>query len=442
MGLIAGIVIILVGIIVMMRGSQSAASGAIIFLIGTMLFAPSLVLPLSRIFSPLLALGFAREGELARGNVIRQPGRAAITASTLMIGLAMFIALGAIVNSFNVFVVNLVSKNFISDVMIVPPTVGLYGNIVGADEGLLTKLRALPEVQTAAGLRYASGSLNGLAIQVLGIDPTTYPKVSPIDFSQGTPDEAFTALEAGRTVIVNSLAASASKLKLGDSLTLQTAEGQQTYRVVGIATDLLTLKIATLFISQTNMQTDFHKAEDVLLMLNFKPGADKTAALAEVQTALKDYPQFTARLTGEYRQFLVNTTVSALSLFYMLAFLILVPAALGLLNTLAINVLERTREIGIIRAVGGSRKQVQRIVIAEALLLRLFGAVLGIMVGIALSYGFTAAISTIGWALPYSFPVAALVGAVIIALVLGLLASILPARSAARLEIIRALQYE
>src|SRR5439155_21461616 len=101
--------------------------------------------------------------------------------------------------------------------------------------------------------------------------------------------------------------------------------------------------------------------------------------------------------TGQYRSALLQTTASAMVFFYAMAVLILIPAALGLLNTLTINILERTREIGIVRAVGGSRSQVRRIVTAEALLLGLFGASAGVLTGIAMSYGFIAAFGVIGW---------------------------------------------
>ena len=94
------------------------------------------------------------------------------------------------------------------------------------------------------------------------------------------------------------------------------------------------------------------------------------------------------------------------------------------------------------RAVGGSRTQVRRIVVAEALLLCLFGAAVGVVAGVVLSYGFTMAFSLVGWELNYIFPVLGVIAAVVIAILLALFSSILPARNAAQLDIIRALQYE
>jgi putative ABC transport system permease protein len=211
---------------------------------------------------------------------------------------------------------------------------------------------------------------------------------------------------------------------------------------VGIATDLLNFKIVSIFISQENLKTDFNKTEAIMMMIDVKPGADVKAVHQQVKQMMSNYPQFLVEVTSEYRSTMQGLMSSVMNAFYLLAALILIPAALGLLNTLTINVLERTREIGIVRAVGGSRKQVQRIVVAEALMLGLLGAAIGVLSGVALSYGFTMAFGLYGWEVPYIFPVMGIVAAIIIALLLALFSSILPARNAAKLDIIRALQYE
>ena len=112
------------------------------------------------------------------------------------------------------------------------------------------------------------------------------------------------------------------------------------------------------------------------------------------------------------------------------------------MNTLTINIVERTRESGVVRAIGASRPQVRRMVIAESLLLGLFGASMGVLAGVTMSYGFTTAFSAIGWIVPYIFPVLGIIAAVTIAILLALFSSVLPARNAAKLDIIRALQYE
>lgn len=440
--LIAGGVTMAIGVLLLVVSTQTTSIGAVLFLVGMVIAAPSLVVPVARLFSPILSLLYAREGDLARGNVTRQPGRVAITASTLMIGLAVLIMMASLVSSMGQFVTRIMTDTFTSDLMILPQTIAVYSNIVGADEGLDTRVKALPEVQTVASLRYASTVVGEQGVEVLGIDPQTYPQVSKLDFSSGTAEAALAELTTDRSAILTSLTALSLHVNVGDTFVVETPTGPQTYRVAGVGNDTFTFKITAMYISQANLKNDFQKTEDVLLMINLKPGADKNAALADINKILVDYPQFTGNITGKYRDELINVTNGAFVLFYAMAVLILIPAALGLLNTLTINILERTREIGIVRAVGGSKGQVRRIVTAEALLLGLFGASAGVLVGIAMSYGFIAAFSLIGWKMPYDFPLIGIIAAIIVGVLLALFAAILPARNAAKLDILRALQFE
>lgn len=440
--LIVGVVLLLLAVVMLIMGSRGAVGGALLFLIGMLIAAPGLVMPAARLFSPLLTLAFAREGDLARGNLVRQPGRAAITASTLMIGLAVLVLMAALVISFGDLITNLSNVNFSSDLLLMPQSISVYDNVIGADPALAEQVSALPEVETVGTMRYAASEVNGQSLGVLGIDPNTYPKVASLEFSEGDPDTTFAELGSGRNAIVTSLALRTLKTQMGGEFVLQTSEGPQTYRVVGVGNDILTFKVAAVFISQDNLAADFHKTEDIMLLVNLRPDADTAAALAAVTEVAKDYPQLTPHLTGEYRDDLIEISSGAFSMFYVIALLIIIPAALGLLNTLTINILERTREIGVVRAVGGSRGQVRRMVMAEALLLGIFSVSMGVLAGIAISYGFISAFDTIGWQMPYTFPVIGVVAAIVLGVMLALFASILPARNAARLDIIRALQYQ
>ncbi|GAB4515110.1 MAG: ABC transporter permease [Anaerolineae bacterium] len=440
--LLIGVVLIAVAMVMLLAGTRTAVGGALVFLFGVIAIAPALVIPMSRLFSPLLTLWFAREGDLARSNLQRQPGRAAITASTLMVGLAVLILMASLVTAFGVLLTRLSDVNFSSDVIITPPSISVYENVLGADESLYQSLSALPEVATVASLRYASTSVSGTGVEVLGIDPAAYPQVASLSFSQGSAETAFEALGTGRNAVLTGIGATQLNLQVGDQFVLETVSGPQTYTLVGIGDDILSFKIVALFISQENLAADFNKSEDVLLMLNYVEGVEVEAGLEAINSVLVAYPQFTAHATGEYRQTLVETTSAAFGIFYGLAVLILIPAVLGLLNTLTINILERTREIGIVRAVGGSRIQIRRMVTGEALLLGLFGAALGVLAGVAMSYGFIGAFSMIGWEVPYALPIAGIIAAIVVGVLLALFASLLPARSAAKLDIIRALQYE
>ena len=146
--LIVGGLLMLAAIALLASGSKGAVGGALLFLIGMIVASPGLVLPVARLFSPLLTLWFAREGDLARGNLVRQPGRAAITGSTLMIGLAVLILMFATVSAFDELVTNLTNHSFSSDIVLIPPAISVYDSVVGANSDLSAKLAALPETQT------------------------------------------------------------------------------------------------------------------------------------------------------------------------------------------------------------------------------------------------------------------------------------------------------
>lgn len=441
-GLYVGIGLMVIALGLLVATDTSAPLGAVLFLVGAVIASPGLVVPMARLFDPILSLWFSREGDIARSNMVRQPGRASITASTLMIGLAVLIMIAGLVSGFKLMVDNMLNSSFDSDVLLMPPVIGTYNNLIGADESLKNDLLALPDVETVSDWHFASSTHDGSRLFILGIDPMTYPQVTDLEFREGDSEEAYAELASGRGTIINSLTALTLGLEVGDSFDLQTAEGTQTYRVSGVANDLLNLKLLTFMISQDNMATDFHKTESVMLMVNLTPGTDKDAALEQIRTVAQAYPQFEVDLTSAYRDDMKQLVTGVMNVYYVLAALILIPAGLGLLNTLTINILERTREIGVVRAIGASRPQVQRMVVAEALLLGMFGAAMGVLVGVAMSYGVALAFSSIGWKVPYIFPILGIIAAVTIAILLALFSSVLPARSAAKLDIIRALQYE
>jgi putative ABC transport system permease protein len=261
-------------------------------------------------------------------------------------------------------------------------------------------------------------------------------------FTRGDSATAYAELPQGRNAILNPVSALVLGVDVGDTFELQTLEGVQTYHVVGVASDYLNFKIASVFISQDNLHADFQSDEAIMIMVTARDGADVTAVTNEIKQIMQAYPQFTVEESSSYQAELREVSRFSMRSMYFLGLLILIPATLGLLNTLTINVLERTREIGIVRAIGGDRKQIQRMILAEALLLCLFGAAIGVVVGVALSYAFTMGLSLIGWELDYIFPLMGIIAAIVIAVLLALFSSILPARNAARLDIIRALQYE
>jgi putative ABC transport system permease protein len=455
-GTIIGAVMIVVAIAGLLTGKFAlVALGGLLFLIGLVLVAPVLVRPIANLFGALLALIFAREGtgELAQGNLTRQPSRAAITASATMIGLAIIVGAGGMMFSMVGTIMGMFDRTLGSDYLLIPPSIAVWKGDVGASASLKGKINAVPGVGAVSSLRYAQSSLGSVAlrtgtgettISVLGIDPVEYPKISGMDFQQGNTPDAFNALAANeRNAIVNGILATATKLKVGDVVPLSTPTGQHNYRIVAIAGEVLSMKINTIYISQANMRSDFNKSEDVFYQVDLAPGADPATVEQWLDHIVEDYPQFRLVAGREYTAEFRKQYDAIYAGFYVLLGVLAFPSLIAILNTLAIGVIERTREIGMLRAIGATRSQVRKTIVAEALLLASLGTAFGILAGLYLSYVFVQGLSASGiFKVAYTFPLAGVLAAIAAGLIFGVLAAVVPARQASRMEIIRALRYE
>lgn len=441
---LAGAALIVLAMLGLVSGNVGLSSlGVTLFLVALVVIAPALVRPISSILGRLLALAFAREGHLARGNLVRQPGRAAVTASAMMIGLAIVLATAGLVTSLTLGVWGFVDKSLSADYLLMPQSIALgAGGNVGAAPQLAQAIRDTAGVAAVTTLRASTTRIDALDLQVVGIDPATYPQLSGLEFSAGDRAQVYAEMSRGRAVVGNDLFAAQSQVHVGQELTLQTPAGPQVYRVVGIASDYLNMKMPTCYISQDNLEADFHEASDLLILANQTEGASPAAVQAALQALVQDYPAFTLFTSEQWREDLRQEgNYKLASLYVMLGFLA-VPSLIALVNTLGINVLERTREIGVLRAVGATRRQVKRIILGESLLLAAAGTAFGILAGLWLGYVLVAAMNAIGFVMSYSFPYAGVLVTVAVGLLFGVLGALIPARQAARLDIVTALAYE
>ncbi|MBN2388864.1 MAG: ABC transporter permease [Anaerolineales bacterium] len=443
-GAIAGIVMIAVAIMALLTGETSfIALGSLLFLIGLILVAPLLLHPIAYAFGKLTALLYARQGigDLAHGNLTRQPSRVVITASATMIGLAIVVALGGMTSSLSDMLNSTVRSSLGSDYLLIPPSISVWSGDMGSGPELTERLQAIDGVGDISTLRFAVTAINGQSISLIGINPETYPRVSGLDFLEGD-ETAYEALAEGRAMIVNgSFTIALAGLEVGDTVELATPGGDQTYTIVAVGSDLLNAKVVTAYISQANLAADFNRTDDVFIQFNLLPGVELESVDSQIKEVAANYPQFTVLAgRGYIDQMLELVKVLFLGMYFLLAFLAL-PSLIAMVNTLAISVIERTREIGMLRAVGATRKQVRRMVVAEALLLAAVGTAFGILAGMYLGYVIVKAMGVM-FPISYMFPLGGILGGIAIGLIFGALAAIIPARQAARLQVVEALRYE
>jgi putative ABC transport system permease protein len=432
-----------VALLGLFAGNLALASlGLVLFLVALFLLSPILVGPISELFGRLLGALYTAEGYLAQANLVRQPGRAAVTVSAMMIGLAILLALTGLVTSVTTDVTGFIDQSLGGDFLLMPQSQVLSGGNIGAGPELAEALRQTPGIENVTTLRATNARANGQDVQVMGLDPETYPIVAQLNLTQGHPDDVYGRLGQGRTLIANTIYASRNQVALGDQLALDTPEGKFSYEVVGIASDYLNAQVAAIFLSQVNLARDFNETADLLLMADQAPGADPDVIESQLADLVVQYPALTLFGPGEYRQQVLSQGFERLAIFYIMLAFVAVPSLFALANTLGISVIERTREVGMLRAVGATRRQVRRLITAESLLLAIIGIILGVLAGIWLGYILVQGLNVFGYPVHYSFPWSGVLLAAVVGLIMGLLAALLPARAAARMSIVRALHYE
>jgi len=151
--------------------------------------------------------------------MVRQPGRAAITASAMMIGLAIIVAFAGVLSSIEEGFLRYLDKSMGADFLLMPPSLVLGGGNVGAGPELADDIRQTPGIEAVTTLRLAYSRVKGTPVQLVGIDPATYPDVAGLEFVTGESSQAYAELDADRAIIINSLLASQNGVQVGDTLT-------------------------------------------------------------------------------------------------------------------------------------------------------------------------------------------------------------------------------
>ena len=446
-GFVGGVIFIVLSILALFSSkAEFIAPGGFIFLIGLVMVTPMLVRPIASMFGWIIALIYARSGtgELAQGNLSRQPARVAITASASMLGLAVIVAAGGMMTSLTMTLSDVMKKSLGSDYLFVPPSIALWNSNLGSNSEFAERLRKVDGVSAVATLRYAGSAVDGNSVSLMGIEPVSFQKVSGLRFQENifdTHEEAYASLSSGRNLIVNGAFLSLTLNKVGDTVTLVTPNGEQEYLIVAMAADLLNAKVTTAFISQANMLMDFDKAEDIFIQLNLAKAVDARAVEKNIKAIASEFPQYNVIEGKTYYDTMMAQMDAAFYALYALLGMLALPSLIAMINTLAIGVIERTREIGMIRAVGGTQKQLRRMVVAEALILAAIGTAFGLLAGLYLGYVFVVAMDSF-FPMGYAFPASGVIAAIAIGLIFGVLAALIPARQAAGMNVVEALHYE
>jgi putative ABC transport system permease protein len=421
--------------------------GAAVTFLGVSVVAPLFARSFGKVVGAPLPRAFGVAGRLARENAVRKPRRTAATASALMIGVALVTIVATLVASVKA------SVGGVREELIAPFQVQLRNQAnpmaSGLSPELARRLRDVPEVAVAAAYRMGewrdpaapeparrSAIFQTGVDYLIGVDPDLDRAVR-----LGVTEGAFADLGEGDVMLRDTYAVEKG-FALGDEFPLEFPDGTEAgLKIVALFdADLLGSGAGVnVVISMRAFTTRYEYDFDQMVLVGLAPGADPAAVRPTLDAIVADYPNAELTDTEEYVAKVEGQLNTGLNMMYIMLGMAIVIALLGIANTLALSIMERRREIGLLRAVGMSRRQVRRMIRWEAVLIAVFGAVIGMLVGIGLAAAVVAAIAA---GLSLTLPWGNLAVYLVLAALGGVLASVVPGWRGSRLDVLDAIAYE
>ncbi len=434
--LLAGIAL-LIGGLAGGGGALALGVGALVVFIGIALLSPRLVPPLARILGRLVTWRGVT-GRLARENAMRQPGRTAVTAAALMIGVALVTFVSVLAAGTKASINRAVDASFAGD-LIVENSQATNGQ--GIPTAIAPALRQVPGIARVTPIAFTLGRVQGLGgnSSVTAIDPSSFGQVYRIDWQHGS-NATLAQLGTSGTILTKRFA-DANGFKLGQTLSVLTAADRRVaLRVVGIATDNARL-LGNLTVTLALSRQAFGQRDDALDFVAYARGATNAQVQPAVERLLSArFPQARSRTAAQFKRDQAGQINTLLALIYVLLALAVIVSLFGIVNTLVLSIYERVRELGLLRAIGTSRRQIRQMVRYEAIITALIGGVIGLVVGVLFAIVITRPLAADGFVL--SIPIPTLIILLVAAALAGRWAAVLPARRAARLDILAALASE
>jgi putative ABC transport system permease protein len=414
---------------------------------GITLLVPSITGLLERLVRPVMVAIYGHEGRIGASNVRRAVGRTSLTVGALTVGVLMAIMIGAMSASVTADTREWMETALRGDLFVTSfQSMRMeLGQDLAAIAGvnLVTPMH-FREVKVVGAVSAAGFAPMNEAPYLLAVDPLEYDQVGGFEFvsGQGSEKALVEQLAEGDALFISTVISQRYGIGKGDYLRLRTRRGEQDFVVAAVIVDYFQGGEAIMG-SWKDLERYFRHNKAHMFMVDVAPDA----SVEDVQQNMEDLYGRTRHIEVESGQELrerwLKDFLSWFTLFDVIAAIGVIMGALGVINTLMMNVLERVREIGSLRSLGMTRLQVGKMILSEALVMGLMGGLLGVVFGAYGSYyAVTGMEETAGWTLTYILPKSLLLVGLIIALGVSQLAALYPAWRAARLQPIEALRYE
>jgi putative ABC transport system permease protein len=435
--LITGAIVLALGILPLAYGLfgtpenalQLVGLGVALTFLGVAMLTPLIARPVARVLgAPVRLLGVP--GKLASENSMRNPRRTAATASALMIGLGLVVFVAVFGASAKASVNSTLERTLKADFILTSPTFS------GFSTAAADAMRPVPGVAVVSELRQGEVKVKGGTAFVTGVDPSTLSAVTDVGLTAGS----MTDLGRPNTIAVYDQVADDNHWGIGDTVSMEfPATGPVDLEVVGLYSE--SGLIGDYAVSLGTYDENVAQQLDVFVLVKAGEGADVEAVQADLETALEPFPNIEVQDQAAFRDKYATFLNQVLNLVTSLLVFAVVIALFGVMNTLYLSIYERTRELGLLRAVGLTRRQTRSMVRREAAIISVMGALFGVVIGIAFGWALQQALAPRGFS-NLGIPGGQLTFYVVAAAVLGWLFAFLPARRAAKLNVLDAIAYE
>jgi len=409
------------------------ALGAVLIFVAVAMVAKHIVRPLASVLGWPAARFAGSAGRLARENATRNPARTAATAAALMIGLAVVVFVAVFAQGFKDSFVSAVDRS-VNAAVVVSGTSG--GSFPGA---ALDAVKAVPDIDQATGIYTANAQIDGRGTTAFtAVDPVTFGPMWRFHWLKGGSDALLGKLTDNSALVEEQFAAKYNLSKGKSFVALGQTGARHRFTVIGEYRDPTLLTGFTVAQSAFDQLVPSDQRDPLYIIAT--TSATPEQAKAAVTSALTSFPTAKVQTKAEYTASVKKQVDQLLTLIYALLAVSVIISIFGIVNTLVLSVYERTREIGMLRAIGTTRRQMRRIVRYESVITSVIGGILGTILGVVFAYVVSTRLASQG--ITFSVPWGQLVAFLIVAAIVGVVAAVLPAHRAARVNILDAIHYE
>jgi putative ABC transport system permease protein len=398
--------------------------------VGISWLAPLAARPVARGLGKALWMVAGVSGVLARENTLRNARRTATTAATLMVGVSLMALTAIVASSARASIGGAIDSGLDAQLVLTGPE--LFPFSPGARDAVAND----PTVADATAVRLGNARVNGTSTRIAAVEPSSFARLADLGIQQGSlsalgPDD----------VLVHEGVAHDHHWHVGDRVVMQFARtGALPARIAGIYTRNQ-IVFASYVIPLSTYEAGFGTQQDSFVYVKLRRTVTEAEGRASVQRSVRAFPTVQVHNHDEFSSTLDDQVQMALGVIWALLALAVLTGVLGIVNTLALSVFERTREIGLLRTVGMARRQVWAMIGGEAVLIALVGALLGIALGWVLAWVLERILADDGVDV-FAVPYLQLAGFFVLAGIAGMAASIVPAWRGSRLDILDAIAHE